>query len=99
MDSTITTRQAAIDRISTLMEPKAMMLVFLHAPLRQAFGKDAVTFSWNPVTHFQVKCPEGGKDILVASVNRGDNPAMVVNRVAIDCESLIPFPDDEHEVA
>ena len=99
MDSTIKTRQDAIDRISTLMEPKGMMLAFLHPHLRNAFSPAAVTFSWNPVSHFRIKCPEGGKDIVVASVNRGHDPVLVVNRVAIDCESLIPFPDNEQEVA
>lgn len=90
MDSTIKTRQDAIDRISTLAEPSAMMMVFLHSRLRAAFGSNAVTFSWSPVTHFRIKSPDGGNDILVASVNRGGNPVMVVNRIAIDCETLIP---------
>jgi hypothetical protein len=77
------TRDQAISKIAEAAGTDGATLMNLRDKLEPVFGKKAIDFSYDPVAHFRVQSPDGGKVILIASASHAEESDTVVGPIAI----------------
>lgn len=90
MDINIKTRHDAVAHIAESAAMEGVMLLDLWSHLKAAFDREAITFSWAPITHFRIASPDGGDDIVIRNVKYAPDAERVVGEIAIGGEVARP---------